>query len=64
MWRMRGGVGSGRPSRVPSTRDNRGRGRESCRKMKSSKAAGVSIDMVKAGGEEGVRWMWEVLREV
>ena len=24
----------------------------------------VSIDMVKAGGEEEVRWMWEVLREV
>ena len=28
MWRMRGRVGSGRPSRVPSTRDNTGRGRK------------------------------------
>ena len=37
------------------------------RKMKSNKAPGVSevsIDMVKTGGEEGIRWMWEVLREV
>ena len=37
------------------------------RKMKSNKAPGVSevsIDMVKARGEEGIRWMWEVLREV
>ena len=36
------------------------------RKMKSNKAAGVnevSINMMKAGGEERVRWMWEVLRE-
>ena len=35
------------------------------RKMKSNKAAAVSevsIDMVKAGEEEEVRWMWEVWR--
>ena len=37
------------------------------RKMKSNKVRGVSevsIDMVKAGGEEEIQWMWEVLREV
>ena len=37
------------------------------RKMKSNKVPGVSevsIDMVKAGKEEGIRWMCEVLREV
>ena len=33
-------------------------------KLKQGHHTARSIDMVKAGGEGGVQWMWEVLREV